>query len=160
MLRTLTLAHGWAKAFNGTHFIVKLSNSRNVLNTALNVKYRIVVRALVFYPWDRMAATAQHHKARAYYVLLIQEKIKIQNLKSGLYLRHSTFTLFKAKKKKKSTSLGVPRLGIRLPMQGSRVQPLLQEDPTCWVATEPALLSLGSITGEATAVRSLCITRE
>ena len=108
MLRTLTLAHGWAKASNGAHFTVKLSNSRNVLNTALNVKYRIAVRALVFYPWDRMAATAPHHKARAYYVLLIQEKIKIQNLKSGLYLRHSTFTLFKAKKKKKVNFPGGP----------------------------------------------------
>ena len=99
------IAHGWAKASNGAHFTVKLSNSRNVLNTALNMKYRIAVRALVFYPCDCMAITAQHHKARAYYVLLVQEKIKIQNLKSGLYLRHSTLTLFKSKKKKKKSQL-------------------------------------------------------
>ena len=40
-------------------------------------------------------------------------------------------------------------------MQGTRVQPLLQEDSTSRVATEPALSSLCSVTREATAVRSL-----
>ena len=65
MLGSLTLAHGWAKAPNGAHFIVKLCDSCNVLNTALKVKYRITVRALVIHPCDRMASTAQHHKAGA-----------------------------------------------------------------------------------------------
>ena len=59
-------------------------------------------------------------------------------------------TLKKKKRKKKenppSTSLVVQCLRIRLPMQGTRVQALVQEDPTCReqlspcaTTTEPAL---------------------
>ena len=36
------------------------------------------------------------------------------------------------------TSLVVQWLRIRLPMQGARVQALVQEDPTCRGATKPA----------------------
>ena len=35
------------------------------------------------------------------------------------------------------TSLMVQWLRIRLPMQGTRVQALVQEDPTCCGATKP-----------------------
>ena len=35
------------------------------------------------------------------------------------------------------TSLVAQCLGIRLPMQGTRVRSLVQEDPTCYGATEP-----------------------
>ena len=35
------------------------------------------------------------------------------------------------------TSLVAQWLGIRLPVQGTRVQALVQEDPTCRGATEP-----------------------
>ena len=35
------------------------------------------------------------------------------------------------------TSLVVQWLRIRLPMQGTRVQALVREDPTCWGATKP-----------------------
>ena len=35
------------------------------------------------------------------------------------------------------TSLMAPWLGIRLPMQGTRVRALVREDPTCRGATKP-----------------------
>ncbi|KAJ8779987.1 hypothetical protein J1605_012023 [Eschrichtius robustus] len=41
------------------------------------------------------------------------------------------------KKKKNGASLVAQWLRIRLPMQGTRVQALVQEDPTCCRATKP-----------------------
>ena len=38
---------------------------------------------------------------------------------------------------KRGTSLVVQWLGIRLPTQGTRVQALVQDDPTCHRATKP-----------------------
>ena len=48
-------------------------------------------------------------------------------------------SLFKRRleKKKKGTSLVAQWLRICLPMQGTRVQSLVQEDPTCRGATKP-----------------------
>ena len=41
------------------------------------------------------------------------------------------------KSTKERASLGVQRLRIHLPMQGTRVRALVQEDPTCRGATKP-----------------------
>ena len=41
-------------------------------------------------------------------------------------------------KKEDGASLVAQRLRIRLPVQGTRVQALVQEDPTCRGATKPA----------------------
>ena len=41
------------------------------------------------------------------------------------------------KKKNVQTALVVQWLRIRLPMQGTRVRALVQEDPTCRGATKP-----------------------
>ena len=41
------------------------------------------------------------------------------------------------KNKVVTASLGVQWLRIRLPMQGTRVQALVQEDPTCHGAAKP-----------------------
>ena len=43
----------------------------------------------------------------------------------------------KQKKKVRGTSPVAPWLRIHLPMQGTRVRALLQEDPTCRRATKP-----------------------
>ena len=40
-------------------------------------------------------------------------------------------------KEKAGTSLGVRWLRIRLPMQGTRVQAVVREDPTCHRAAKP-----------------------
>ena len=45
----------------------------------------------------------------------------------------------RVKKSHLGTSLVAQWLRIRLPMQGTRVQALVQEDPTCRKATKPML---------------------
>ena len=62
-------------------------------------------------------------------------------------------------KRTMETSLVVQWLRICLPMQKTQVQSLPQEDSTCCGATKPVChnyWSLCSVTGETTAVRSLC----
>ena len=62
-------------------------------------------------------------------------------------------------KRTMETSLVVQWLRICLPMQKTQVQSLLREDSTCCGATKPVCHDywrLCSITGETTAVRSLC----
>ena len=64
----------------------------------------------------------------------------------------------------KGTSLAAQWLGVRLPMQGTRVRALVQEDPTChgaiklvshnYGAREPQLLSPRATTSEAHAPRA------
>ena len=54
------------------------------------------------------------------------------------------FQLSETKKKNvinhaRGTSLVAQWLRIRLPMQGTQVQALVREDPTCATTTEPAL---------------------
>ena len=48
------------------------------------------------------------------------------------------YTLMKVKNLFQGTSLVAQWLRIRLPMQGTRVQALVREDPTCHGATKPA----------------------
>ena len=55
-----------------------------------------------------------------------QEKLSGENAHSILYQNHV-----------KGTSLVAQWLRIRLPMQGTRVRALAQEDPTCREATKP-----------------------
>ena len=45
--------------------------------------------------------------------------------------------LWKKKKNSSGSSLVVQWLRVCLPIQGTQVQPLVQEDPTCRVAAEP-----------------------
>ena len=60
------------------------------------------------------------------------------------------------------TSLVAQWLRIRLPMQGTQVQSLVQEDPTCCRATEPEpqLLSPNATTTEACAPRTCASQQE
>lgn len=59
----------------------------------------MVVSVLVVYPCDRLAdwelwlATAQHHNWVSYCILLVQEKITIQNPKCAFYWMHIDFML-------------------------------------------------------------------
>ena len=53
-------------------------------------------------------------------------------------IMHSTLLLLMAPQKRQlGTSLVAQWLRIRLPMQGTRVRALVQEDPTCHGATKP-----------------------
>ena len=58
------------------------------------------------------------------------------------------------------TSLVAQWSGIRLPMQGTRVRSLVQEDPTCHGATKPQLLSPHAATTEARAPRARALQQE
>ena len=61
-------------------------------------------------------------------------KIKYIKLKMILFSRVLLLPLIVFRK---GTSLVAQWLGIHLPMQGTRVQSLVQEDPTCHGATKP-----------------------
>ena len=94
--------------------------------------------------------------------------------------KHAVLQKKKKKKKKrgkfkrkdiiKNTALGVSLvaqwLRIRLPMQGTRVRALVQEDPTCRRATKPvrhnhwACVSLRATTTEARVPRARALQKE
>ena len=73
-----------------------------------------------------------------------------------------------ATKTRDRASLVVQWLRIRLPMQGTRVQALVREDPTCRGPTkpvrsrarEPQLLSLRATTTKACAPRARALQQE
>ena len=58
-------------------------------------------------------------------------------LKEIIFYFHEEHVTFVTVKKKTGASLVAQRLGVCLPMQGTRVRALVWEDPTCRGATGP-----------------------
>ena len=76
-----------------------------------------------------------NYKMVLYYINVIRKPFKcIKWFSDHIYGRHSKHTL---KMNTSGTSLVVQWLRIHLPMQGTQVQALVQEDPTCQGATKP-----------------------
>ena len=66
--------------------------------------------------------------------LVLTKELKNENFKNTIYNSHKTYSILL---KCPGTSLAVQWLRIRLPMQGTRVRALVQEDPTGHGATKP-----------------------
>ena len=106
--------------------------TRNTKKTSITFLLHIHVCGCIFI----MNMFSFREKKLKYYNKYTTQKKK--RLKFNRFFKSSCFTKTSVPHKTYiRTSLGAQRLRIRLPMQGTRVRALVQEDPTCCGAAGP-----------------------